>query len=74
MGSIHTQMLPNALAAGAPPQTLQYRGRAPSALVSLKRRVENGVQANKRWWLGLRLRTRPPPPSSKGDRLRRLPV
>ena len=43
MGSIHTQTLPKALAAGAPPQTPQKRGRALSVLASLIRRVENGV-------------------------------
>ena len=40
MVSIYTQMLQKELAAEAPPQTPQERGRAPSALASLTRRGE----------------------------------
>ena len=70
MGSIHIQMLPKALAAGAPPQTPNSEGERFRPLPSLTRRVENGVKAiqkwvpftpkcsQKRWRLGLR--PRPP--------------
>ena len=75
MGSIHTQMLLKALAAGAP-------GRAPSMLASLTRRVENNINAIEKWvpfspkcsqklW---RLGLCPRPTNSEREHLRRLPV
>ena len=73
MGSIHTQMLQKALAAGALPQTPQKRGRALSVLASLYAELKNGVNAilkwvpftpkcsQKRWRLGL-----PQTPNKRG--------
>ena len=49
MGSIHIQMLPKALAAGAPPTDPPIAKESAFEASTLTRRVVNGVEAIQKW-------------------------